>query len=116
MSKPDQELERRHFRRVNAPISVRPVSILAHAVPRRVNDVSLGGLRAYSDDRYKIGSRLELELAFPDGQNATVLAEVVWVDALPEGAPARFEVGMRYVDASAHDLALLHKAIGVPPA
>lgn len=111
---PDQSLERRHFRRVNAPITVRPVSILAHAVPRRVNDVSLGGLRAYSDERYKVGARLELELAFPGGQSATVLAEVVWVDALADGGPARFEVGMRYVDASPADLALLHRIIGPP--
>lgn len=112
MTKPDKDLERRHFRRVNAPITVRPVSILARAVPRRVNDVSLGGLRAFSDERYKVGTRLELELAFPVGESATVLAEVVWVDAQPEGAPARFEVGMRYVDATAHDLALILQAIG----
>lgn len=115
MSKPEQELERRNYRRVDAPITVRPVSILARAVPRRVNDVSLGGLRAYSDERYKIGSRLELELSFPGGESAVVLAEVVWVDSLPEGGPSLFEVGMRYVDASPQDLALLHKAIGVPP-
>ena len=115
MPKPDKDLERRHFWRVNAPITVRPVSILARAVPRRVNDVSLGGLRAFSDESYKVGTRLELELAFPAGESATVLAEVVWVDAQPEGALGRYEVGMRYIDATAPDLALILQAIGPPP-
>lgn len=114
MTKPDEALGRRHFRRFDAPITVRPVSILAMAIPRRVNDVSLGGVRAYSDERYKVGKRLELELAFPDGESATVLAEVVWVEALPDDAPARFDVGMRYVDTTAHDLTLLHRALGLP--
>ena len=115
MSTRPQTLERRQFRRADAPITVRPVSILARVVPRRVNDVSLGGLRAYSDERRPVGERLELELAFRDGGVATVLAEVVWIEELPAGSPARFDVGMRYIDASAKDLALIRRALGAPP-
>ena len=77
MSKPADDLERRHFHRVEAPITVRPVSILAKAIPRRVNDVSLGGLRAYPDERYR--------------------------------------VGMRYVDMSREDMALLQTSIASKP-
>ena len=72
-----QNDERRTFRRMQAHVSVRPVSILARAVPRRVGDMSLGGLRCYSDDEYQPGKRLELELFFLDGRSAIVLAEVV---------------------------------------
>jgi hypothetical protein len=112
VTKPPYDMVRRHFRRVDVPITVRPVSILARAVPRRVNDVSLGGLRAFSDERYVVGKRLELELAFQDGESATVLAEVVWIEALPTGSPALFDVGMRYVDASPEDMDRLQRALG----
>lgn len=98
-----RELDRRQYRRVGAAIQVRPVSILAHAVPRRVLDMSLGGLRAYSDEPYRVGVRLELELLFRDKEHALVLAEVVWVQPLAPDAPARFDVGLRYVDAAEAD-------------
>ncbi len=96
--------ERRRYRRLHAPILVRPVSVLAPHARHQVSDVSLGGLRAYSDEEQRPGARLELELLFPDQGSATVLAEVVWVKALPEGAPARFDVGLRFVDARPEDL------------
>ncbi len=104
--------ERRRYRRLDAPILMRPVSPLAYVAKRRVSDVSLGGLRAYSDEEPRTGTRLELELLFPNEGNVTVLAEVVWVKALPENAPARFDVGLRFVDARPEDLSriaqLLH--------
>jgi hypothetical protein len=106
-----QSDERRSYGRVPAHVSVRPVSILARAVPRRVNDMSLGGLRCYCDEEYRQGKRLELELFFLDGRSAVVLVEVVWTEALPAGAPARFDIGMRYLDCSADSLALIRQAI-----
>ena len=97
-------LDRRQYRRARAPIYVRPVGALAYAVKRQVNDISLGGLRAYSDEAQKPGTRLEMELFFSDVDSVTVLAEVVWVEVLPEGSPARFDVGLRFVDARPEDL------------
>lgn len=111
MTEPIQNDERRTFRRIPAHVSVRPVSILARAVPRRVGDLSLGGLRCYSDEAYQPGKRLELELFFLDGKSAVVLAEVVWAEALPPGSPAPFDVGVRYLDASADSLALIRQAV-----
>ena len=103
MSPDPQPLDRRRFRRIAAPISVRPVSFLARAISRRVNDASLGGLRAYSDEPRRAGERLELDLSFGGGAAATVLAEVVWVERLQDGAPARYDVGMRFIDVSSAD-------------
>jgi hypothetical protein len=111
---PTKHDERRTFVRVQAHVMVRPASILARVVPRRVNDVSLGGLRCFSDDGHRPGERLELELRFPDGRSALVLAEVVWSEPLPAGAPARFDIGMRYVDCSPDSLALIRQAIQPP--
>ena len=105
------ELGRRQFRRVPADIQVRPVSLLARAISRRVNDASLGGLRAYADRPFPVGARFELELLFREGGQALVLAEVVWMQALARDAPARFDVGLRYVDASDLDLARIRRAL-----
>jgi hypothetical protein len=95
--------DRRRYPRARAPIAVRPLGPLARAMNRRVTDLSLGGLRAYADDRYQVGQRLELELLFSGGGSATVIAEVVWVEELPADAPARHEVGMRFVEVGSQD-------------
>jgi len=111
LTEPIKNDERRTFNRVQAHVTVRPVSILARAVPRRVMDMSLGGLRCYSDEQYPPGKRLELELFFLDGRSAVVLAEVVWTEALPAGAPAIFDIGLRYLDCTADSLALIRQAV-----
>jgi hypothetical protein len=111
VTEPVSHDERRSYNRVPAHVTVRPVSILARAIARRVNDVSLGGLRSYSDDEYPIGKRLELELFFGDGRNAIILAEVVWIERLPAGSPAFFDVGMRYLDCSPESLELIQQAV-----
>jgi len=97
--------DRRAYRRVQAPISMRPVGFLGQLLARAVTDVSRGGLRAYSDEPQHVGERCELELFLPEGAPIVVVAEVVWVETLPEGGPARFDVGMRYVEVRAQDLA-----------
>ena len=103
--------ERRRYRRVQAPVLIRPVSPLARHVKPNVSDLSLGGLRAYSDEEQKPGARLELELLLPDGASATVLAEVVWVTALAAGAPARYDVGLRFVDVRPEDLGRIARVL-----
>jgi hypothetical protein len=106
-SKPD----RRQYRRVQAPILSRPVGPLSQ-MARRVNDISLGGLRTYCDDPLAIGQRQEIELLFTDGGSATLLVEVAWIDTLEAGAPARFEAGLRIVQARDEDVARIAKALG----
>lgn len=106
-------VERRRYARVQAPILVRPIgpASLQH-LPRQVGDIGLGGLRAYSDEAHMPGTRVELELFLPAGEPAVVLAEVAWVETLPPGSPARFDVGLRFVLVSSTDLRRIESAIG----
>ena len=97
-------IDRRRFARSRVPILVRPAGFLARIAPRLVDDISIGGLRTHTDEALRLGTRLELELFFPDGGSATCLAEVVWAEPLPEGGAARFEVGLRFVQADPADL------------
>jgi len=95
---------RRGFPRVQAPVLHRPVTWFAIGMLRRTADDRLGGFRAYSDEKQKKGRLLEVEVFLPGGGSVTVVAEVAWVEALPDGSPARFDVGLQYVKASAEDL------------
>jgi Tfp pilus assembly protein PilZ len=70
---------------------------LAAKFSRTVN-VSMGGARVFSDDTMKIGAKVNLEL-LPDADTSVqVLARVAWIDALGDGAPARFDVGLEFLD------------------
>jgi len=94
--------DRRQYPRVNAPVFCRPVGKPLFG-RRRAADVSLGGMRLYADEAPSTGDRLELELFLPDQSELTCRVEVVWVEGLPEGAPARFDVGVKFVEISAAD-------------
>ena len=63
----------------------------------RMIDVSLGGARVYSDDKLKLGTRLDLELLSSPGSTVQVLARVVWIDELEAGGPARYDVGLEFL-------------------
>lgn len=99
-----ESIDRRRYHRARSAILVRPAGPLTRVGPRQVRDISVGGLRAYSDDLQRVGAKLEIELAFPDGGGATCLAEVVWAEALPAGAPARYELGLRFLQVEPEDL------------
>lgn len=98
------EVDRRRYRRVRAAILVRPLGPLARARARQVSDISAGGLRVYADEAQRVGATIEIELVFPDGGSATCRAEVVWVEELGIDAPAKLEMGLRFVEVDPDDL------------
>ena len=92
----DDVEDRREFPRVTAPIYCRPAR---RRLPRRrVVDVGLGGMRVYSDEPFKVGARMEIDLFPPDGEPITCLTEVMWIREIPGGNPAAYDVGLRYLD------------------
>ena len=100
--------DRRQFPRLQAPVLCRPAGLLLRLLqPRQAIDISLGGMRIFSDDPVKIGSLLELDLFLPDQTSVTSKAEVVWVEELPAGAPALYDVGLRFTELSDADRARL---------
>jgi hypothetical protein len=64
----------------------------------RTVNMSQTGARVYSDDRLKMGTKLNLELLAGPDNIVQVLARVVWVDELPKGSPAKFDVGLEFLD------------------
>jgi hypothetical protein len=104
--------ERRQYRRIQAQLYCRPAGVSLLARHHEALDVSLGGVRIYSDEKYKVGSLLKLELFLEGGSPLTYTAEVVWIEALPKDAPARFDVGLKFVDLRPDALALLSGVLG----
>src|SRR5207244_174995 len=67
-------------------------------------DISQGGLRIYGDDPMSPGDHLEIELFLPDQSTVTCEVEIVWVDPLPDGAPARFDMGLKFLHPNKADM------------
>ena len=87
--------ERRQFRRLHVPVFCRAAGMEV-MTRRHPIDLSLGGVRIYSDQRFAKGELLTLELMTVDSPVSTLTAEVVWIDELPAGSPALFDVGLRF--------------------
>ena len=90
---------------------VRPVGPIAYRLPRSVGREDPGGLLAYSDVRHRPGVRLELEVLLPGGESVVFLAEVAWLEELPDGGPAAYDVALRYVHVAPADLPRLARVL-----
>jgi hypothetical protein len=96
MTENDPGQNRRKYARFNAPICYRSASFFSTRNP--LVNIGLGGIRIYSDNRFKIGKRLEIELLLPDDEILTFTVKVVWQNALPEDAPAKYDVGLQFLN------------------
>jgi hypothetical protein len=104
-------IERRKYRRIQAQLYCRPAGVPLLARHEAI-DVSLGGARIYSDEKYALGALLKMELFAQGAESVTYTAEVVWIEALPAGSPAIYDVGLRFVDLRPDALALLNGVLG----
>ena len=57
------------------------------------------------------GHRLEVELQLPDASTLTLLSEVVWLQELPEEAPASFDIGLQFLDLTPEDVEALESVM-----
>jgi hypothetical protein len=92
----------------------RPAGVQYLERQREPIDVSLGGVRIYSDEPMVVGALLKMEFFLQDVEPVTYTAEVVWIDTLPAGAPARYDVGLKFIQLDPGALQLLLKVLGQP--
>ena len=102
---------RRRYPRIAAAVFYAPAepSVLHHR--RAAGDVSLGGMRAYSDEELAVGTRLEIELMLDSDTAARCWARIAWVEKLDAGAGAAYDVGLEFIDMSEKDRALLTRLL-----
>jgi len=65
---------------------------------QRVTDISLGGVRIYSEERFEVGEEVELELHFPDGFYGKGSARIVWRKELPPDSGTSYDVGLEFLE------------------
>jgi hypothetical protein len=104
--------ERRQYRRIQAQVYCRPAGVKLLARHRAPVDLSLGGVRVFSDDKYKVGDLVKMEFFVTGSPHVTYTAQVVWIDPLPKGQPARYDVGLKFVDLSPDALQFLASVLG----
>ena len=81
-----------------APVFYRAIQFSSPRQP--VNNLSLQGVRIYSDERLDMGQTLELEFFFPNGIIVEVMARVVWIKKQPPGSAGVYDVGMEFINLS----------------
>ena len=96
--------DRRRYPRIRANVVCRPAGSELFHQRRNARDISLGGMRVYSDDDYAVGTRLDLDVLMPDESSVRCWGVVVWRSELGPGAPAKFDVGLRFTDMDPADL------------
>jgi c-di-GMP-binding flagellar brake protein YcgR len=74
-------------------------------------DVSLGGMRVYSDEKLTVGEALELDLLLDEETTARCWARIAWVEKMDRSHPARFDVGLEFTDMADADRRLLMAAL-----
>lgn len=87
---------RPRYPRLNAPVYWRPSGLPLFRHKRNSVDDDLGGVRVYVDEELRDSSRLKIEIFLANGTTIVCKVVVAWVERLPEGAPARFDVGLGF--------------------
>ena len=87
---------RRRFPRLSSQVYYRIGK--SQSLRQRVSDISMGGVRIYSDERLDVDERVELELHFPNGFSGKGSARVVWIKELPPNSGASYDVGLEFLE------------------
>jgi len=90
------KFDRRRFPRVKAPVYYRPTS--AFGTSSKAANISLAGMRIYSNKPLKKGKALEIELLLPSGNSLKAIVRIVWISALPPGSEALYDVGLEFLN------------------
>lgn len=104
--------DRRRYPRVQAEVLCRPAGTALFHHRRSPQDISLGGMRVYTDEDYPVGRRLDLDVLLPDGTAVRCWAEVVWTVGLAGDEEARFDIGLRFTDLAPADIQRLAAVLG----
>jgi len=101
--------DRRQHPRFKAPIYCYPVDL---ASPHeQAVDIGLGGTRIHSDEPLRPGEQLDVELLLPDGSRMAFAARVAWQAPLPDEAPARYDVGLQFLEVPPNVLQYLTRVL-----
>ncbi len=88
--------DRRRFPRLTSRVYYRIGK--SQSLRQRVSNISMGGVRIYSDTRWHVGDKVQIELHFPNGFSGIGSARVVWIKELPPDSGAGYDVGLEFLE------------------
>lgn len=101
----ESEYKKRQHPRVKANVHYRPTKLIGqrHLAP----NISLGGMRIFSNTHFKKGETVNIELSFPDGRRTIVLAKVAWVESYPKDSDSVYEFGLKFIHVPPQSMGML---------
>jgi c-di-GMP-binding flagellar brake protein YcgR len=90
--------ERRRFYRIDAPVYYRDPRIFSRK--RQISNISLAGIRIFSDDPLKKNDRFEIEIFLPSKQSIVANVRIVWIKELPPDFDSLYDVGLEFISLS----------------
>ncbi len=102
---PEREVaDRRRYPRVQADVFCRPAGADLFHHRRNTQNISLGGMRVFTDEDFAVGTRLDIDVLLPDSTSVRCWAQVVWRIELDGNSPARFDAGLKFLDMASQDV------------
>jgi c-di-GMP-binding flagellar brake protein YcgR len=98
---------RRRYPRIAAPVYYRPAGPAFLHHKRATIDISLGGMRVFSDEEMRVGARLEIDLLLDEDQTARCWVRIAWIDKLSATDGAAYDIGLEFTDIADEDRRLL---------
>jgi len=91
--------EKRRATRLYKTISVRQRSQEAENVEvTQADDISIGGLRMFTDNHLDVGSKLNIEVNIPRSLRPYYAeGEVVWLKESQDGKDKKFDIGVKFL-------------------
>jgi len=105
------EFDKRRFPRFKNPVFYLPVRTFG--INRQTSDISLGGVRIYSNNPLKKEQSLEIELFLPGGKSVAASVRVAWIKVLPPGSEALYDVGLEFTNLPEDSILELKSALDV---
>jgi hypothetical protein len=105
----EEGIDRRRFPRVKAPVLYRAPRLIN--LERKVRDISIGGVRIYSDNRLDVGKKIEIEFILPGGHCIVAEVRVVWTSVVDIEGEKLHEIGLEFIRLSPADFHELKKVL-----
>ena len=95
MASNTSEHDRRRYPRLKAPVQIRVEKMFG---PRgRIFNISLGGVRVFSDELYKKGQNLKLKIYLPRDETLEAVARVAWIEERPPDFDCFYDLGIEFL-------------------
>jgi len=104
--------DRKPYPRLHASVYFIPAGLrLRRQEPAPAPDAP-DGVCIFTDEAPEQGVPLHIEIFLLDGTSVVCRVEVAWVDALGDGAPARYDVGLTFTAIQPNDRERLAPVLG----